>query len=471
MQKIILLCSLFFLSSCHMIHEKKMDIYILFSDDNYFNQSYRFLKENLSERDWRVMVSQQELFMEDLKCAIDSNRKSLETGEIPFDIFCEYVLPLRVYTEPVENWREDCINMYGYLKGERTGYVCDRINFRFMEQFRYGPRINSLPKSWSQLKKMTSGDCYDMAQAPIFPLRAIGIPATIDFIYGWGNANGLHAWDVAYIDGKMCPFMGIEEGPDTYSPFYVYDYFPDPTRSGYRYPPKVYRKTPVVNKEILSYRKILVEEDIPTILRDVNVRDVTSEYFFVKDVMIPYEGSESLAYLSVYNTNLWLPAVVTRTDKTGFLTFRDLNTNMLYLPSHYKNRQTISFDYPFILTDEGDIINLIPDENKKQPLTVVYLQPILFDYLNAKANEDKLPVNALIQMSKYDAFREQPINNAIYKLYYWSESGWEFLSEEKASDNKLYFTGLPYNALFRITKTGEPIGRCFTVEDNNMIWW
>jgi len=474
MKKLFIGMFLLMCIACSSSKEKEIEHYFKSTKDTYLIRSFSFLQENLSKSELDLLVRDKEFMIHDIERAVNTCREQLNKGELPFEIFCEYVLPVQVRGEPVENWREDCQREYAYLKGMRTGYICDQINYRFMNHFKYGDRISDTPRSWSQLKVMETGDCYDMVQAVIYPLRALGTPVTIDFTYGWGNANGMHAWNTVYINGKMQTFMGIERGPDTHDPFRVYHSFDNIENSAYRYPAKVYRKTPIPNKEILSLRKAMNDMHVPDILLDYKVRDVTEEYFQVKDISLAHELStkkNKVAYLSIYNDNKWQPAVATLVREGKPLVFEKIKTGMLYLPSTYSYSQVRAVDSPLILKENGEIEKLKANDGIKQELTVHFLQPVLLDYLKIQSNSSNYPVNTLIQMGLNNAYRSLPENGDTYILYYWSEEGWKRTGEEIAVDNKIHFTNIPSNALYQLTDQGGIIGRCFTIENGEMKWW
>jgi len=460
--------------ACSSSKEKEIERYFKSTKDTYLIRSFSFIQQSHSKSELDRLVEDKEFIIRDIETAVNTCREQLDNGKLPFEMFCEYVLPVQVMGEPVENWREDCQREYGRWKGMRTGYVCEQINYSFMNHFKYGERISNDPKSWTQLKEMKTGDCYDMVQAVIYPLRALGIPVTIDFTYGWGNANGMHAWNTVYIDGKMRPFMGIEGGPDSYDPFRVYHSFDNIKNSGYRYPAKVYRKTPIPNKEILSLRKAMNDMHVPDILMDYKVKDVTEEYFPVKNISLAHELStrkNKVAYLSIYNDNKWQPAVATIIKEGKPLVFEKLKTDMLYLPSTYSFSRVRAIDFPLILKGNGEIEKLEANNAIRQNLTVNFLQPVLFDYLKVQGNKSNYPVNALIQMGLNNCYRSLLENEHVYGLNYWCETGWERIAEEIADRNEIRFTNIPSNALYQLADQHGMIGRCFTIENGEMVWW
>lgn len=467
MSRSFLILFLFCLLGC--TKEQRIELHYAFCTNKYQKDAYYFLKKNYSDLE---LTNQQDLLIQDIENAIDTYEGKLICDNIPFDVFCEYTLPLQLFNEPVEDWRRDCMGKYEDLKILRTIETCDSINNRFKENFKFGKRTSLQFKSWTQLKEMQQGDCYDMTQAVVYPLRALGIPTTIDVIHGWGNTNGTHTWNVVYVDGKMRPFMGIEEGPETYNPFLVYKCIDDSTRSSYRYPPKIYRKTPIKNKEFIEIRTHLNDENCPNFLIDYRVKDVTEEYFNVCNVSLSHNlftNETKVAYLSIYNTNQWKPIAASIVEENKPLIFKNMRPNMLYLPSKY-TAQIKAIDYPFILDEDNRYRILKPKLNIRQQLTIDFLQPLLLDYLDVYVNVNSLPENAFQQMSTNNSFRKRPQAGKVYKLYYWEYDGWEKVGESIAGKN-IHFSQIPSNALLQLADQKYMIGRPFTIENNEMVWW
>lgn len=474
MKSLFILCLILVgATACEYTREERLKNQVSKTNDTLLINSIDFLLENLPTKTLDSLLIVDTFFINDIKQAVYTSKDSIIKGKIPFDIFAAYVLPIQATNEPIEYWREDCVKTFGHLKGLTTSTICDSINHWFKNRFHYGKRQYPFSTSWSQLKVMKQGDCFDMAQAPIFPLRALGIPATIDFTYAWGNANGAHLWNVVYIDGKMKPFMGIEEGPNTYNPFTAYFYSENPERSRYRYPAKIYRKTPVINKEIALFQTRLNKDQAPDFLTDSRVTDVTAEYFPVSSISLPMDVMENdnIAYLSIFNSERWKPIAASNIINNK-IEFKDLKRNMLYLPSFFENRQVLGFDYPFVLTDNGSIHKLMPSASSKENLTIHFLQPLLFDYLSVFNYPDIFSFNDLEKMAGHDQCRKIADEGRDYYLYIWDNNRWESFQKGTAKNRTISFNDLPSNALFHIADQNmKLVGRPFTIEKRKMIWW
>jgi len=212
--------------------------------------------------------------------------------DIPFDVFCEEILPYRVSTEPLENWREKVIASYAdfyksFVEDSTITIVeaCARLNDR-LPRFRLDKDFPAM--SYSQLMASTRGVCDHFVALAIFVMRAFGIPVTHDYTPRWPNDPLGHSWNsVRNNDGAHISFMGTEVNPG------------DPHQGSVRLKAKVYRQV-FANQQILPPDL----KNIPSALYNINNSiDVTSEYTGSADVKVPLLNSHlnetGYAFLSV----------------------------------------------------------------------------------------------------------------------------------------------------------------------------
>ena len=98
--------------------------------------------------------------------------------DIPFDVFCEEILPYRVSTESLENWREKVLasfaDLYQSFRDDTTGItsveacrrVCDQLPQFLLDK-------DFPPMNFSQLMASTRGTCANMVSLAIFVMRGI----------------------------------------------------------------------------------------------------------------------------------------------------------------------------------------------------------------------------------------------------------------------------------------------------------
>lgn len=283
-------------------------------DDSLLLQAGEFLLRSMSTERLEQILSKQEekefVLLNDLRLAVEQYRQQTIENDIPWDVFCEYVLPPQIYNEEYMAWREKCYANYLPLwKAERKVItICDSINRELSDGFVYSADCMNRVPNWLQFLTDKRGNCMNMSQIVLYPLRALCIPAAIDYVVAWGNVDGAHAWNVLYEGGKMIPFMGLEKVIG-YDPFLIYDYVLDTSKNAYRYPPKIFRRTLSVNKYYASlftrfHQRVAGYE----LFANLCFEDVTSEYLEVSDVFVKVKNQkEDLCTLSVFNAARWIP--------------------------------------------------------------------------------------------------------------------------------------------------------------------
>lgn len=443
------------------------------SQDTLCLNAYLFLQENAFRNEKLEMIEKKDFLIQDIELAVNSCRNALAEKKLSFPIFCNYVLPQRIFYEKPGNWRKFYRNYFAYLKGRPALEICDSINNKFKKRFQFGENAQPYQTiGWEALQSLSTGGCYLMAKSLIHPLRAMGIPTTIDFIHTWGNEKGAHCWNVIYLQGKMIPFMGRESNPGIYNPFLVHKDTLHPEQSTFRYPPKIFRKTYAINSELLQLRKEYPEAEISPLLKDIRVKDVTASYFPVSDIRLEksYYLQKEPAYLAVYGNNWEIAAIGCLHSDSVFL-FKNMKRNMLYIAARYENKKAQPLSYPFILREDGSIQQLKPTHKKTDRLTINFLYPLLSDHIHAWTHLDSLPKD-FFGSSLFTKYRRRPVNGKIYTLYYRDKQDWQIAGKISASLHRLFFASIPTNALFMLADAdGNFPGRCFTVEKGNIKWW
>ncbi|GHT61513.1 hypothetical protein AGMMS50239_12590 [Bacteroidia bacterium] len=267
---------------------------------------------------------------------------------IPFDTFCEEILPYRVSTEPLENWREKALASFAdpyrdFLKDASMTSVnaCIKINsllprFNLIEDF---PAM-----TYSQLMASAKGYYDNRTALAIFSMRALGIPVTFDITLRWSetpiSATG-HSWNsVRDSAGNHLSFMGAESNP-------IQDHLGNTLLKN-----KVYRR--MFAKQGHIHTEI---QHIPPELRD-NIMDISIEYTDMTDIEIPVKYQSKIqsgyAYLASQHNLEWHPVASGETDgKT--IRYRAVGKNNLYLPVHYINDVQTPAGDPFWLDNNGKI--------------------------------------------------------------------------------------------------------------------
>ncbi len=219
---------------------------------------------------------------------------------LSFDQFCEYILPYRGSSEPLEDWRETFWDKYAHIADSLDNpsdpiEVTALINDDIKSWFSFDPRyyLHPTDQGLSEMLENRMGRCEDMTNLTIYAMRANGLAVTSDYTPYWANTGNNHAWNaIVTADGNVVPFMGAEANPGKYNLAHKMA--------------KTYRKMFSEQKDNLIFQA-RKQEKVPRWLAGKNYKDVTSEYIDVSDVAIAFDpeapDSIDIAYLCVFNTS------------------------------------------------------------------------------------------------------------------------------------------------------------------------
>jgi hypothetical protein len=337
--------------------------------------------------------------------------------DIPFDVFCEEILPYRVANEPLENWREKVLAGFALLNssfkaqsGITVEEACSQINSQ-LPSFQLSQNIPDM--NYSMIMATTRGMCDEMAALAIFTMRALGIPVTKDYTLKWPGNDVGHSWNSVYAStGNHLSFMGTE--PQHHVQRDIYRHMDKS---------KVYRQTFVKQKHINAD-----SSDIPPVLHDRYMKDVTHEYFTPDtllrniggcEVEIPVKYSSSkntgYAYLASRGKNTWNIVGWGETD-TKTINFGMTGKNIVYLPLYCENGVQSPAHYPFRVYDNDSIHIFEPDTSNYRQFIVSEILPSTFDYMERMNN-------GLFEGANRDDFSDAEILHTIKKLdgtYFYS---------------------------------------------------
>ena len=154
-----------------------------------------------------------------IELAFQAWRETPWSKDIPFAVFCEEILPYRVSTEPLENWREKALATFADLYAAfrenpdiTTVEACIQLN-AILPRFRHGEHFPDM--CFTQLMTTTRGQSEAMTSLAIFSMRALGIPVSVDDTPQWPDNNFGHSWNSVYdtSTGQRISFMGAESNP------------------------------------------------------------------------------------------------------------------------------------------------------------------------------------------------------------------------------------------------------------------
>lgn len=254
-----------------------------------------------------------------------------------FDEFLHYVLPYRVGQEPIEvNKRKELFEEYSWVYDSLKTNSLDKVVSKIydMNRFRVISKrhpIYNYSYSFSQINHIKIADCTDITNYIVYILRAIGIPAGVDYTTKLGNTNrsgGAHTW-VFYLNNDNQ--KALNSGPVYFDLKKTYQLSSIP---------KVYRQ---------HYHK---KQEPPV--------EVTHLYRDVFDVDIPVIWNvdklrNNNVFLGIYdgNKNLFKIATAENINNDSVL-FKNMGNNIIYFP--YVNSPDNPINYPFELTKYGKVI-------------------------------------------------------------------------------------------------------------------
>ncbi len=369
---------------------------------------------------------------------------------LSFDQFCEYILPYRGSSEPLDDWRQYFIDEFSWLKDSITDpsdpvEAAILVNNSIKSWFRFDPIYYRHPTDQGIVEMLDSkaGRCEDMTNLAIFAMRANGIPVMSDFTPYWANSGNNHAWN-ATLNKKdsVIIFMGGGANPGEYG-------------LGGKLA-KVYRKTFAIQKNSLAERKDKWEK-VPPYLGSSNIRDVTSDYVSVKNIKIKLTeelpDSTKYAYICVFNSGEWKAIDYARVYGQK-ASFHNIGRGIAFLPAYYIDGSIVPAGNSFILTDSGKVI---------------YKKPDLKNLLTLKLISTTRKVTKDATDTSEKAFFE---NDRNYTLYYWNNK-WVKAGSKRAGDGPLVFEKAPSNAIFWLVAEGSRKDeRIFTIDKNGeQVWW
>jgi hypothetical protein len=288
-----------------------------------------------------------EYLINNIDLAFRAWRKRPWGKHIPFDVFCEDILPYRVGTEPLENWREKALVCFASMdsifsqSAISTVEACGIIN-DMLPRFRID---NDFPHmSFIQIMSSTRGTCDNMTALATFSMRALGIPVSVELTPKWVYHPTGHSWNAVRDSvGNYIPFMGAESNP-------YYSHQANMYRKS-----KVYRKTFAIQQNVPA-------ENVPSLLSKYqNIKDVSAEYEDLRDtvtIRLKYLPKASVKYVYLANKyrDRMYPVAWASIKKDSTVTFASIGKEVSYFPLYYyANDMHTPASEPFRIDQAGEM--------------------------------------------------------------------------------------------------------------------
>ncbi len=337
--------------------------------------AYRLQSSNNKLPD--VQYIKADYLINNIDLAFEMREKQPWGKDIPFDIFLEQVLPYRVSKEYLEDWRSIILEQYkGLIDSMQTipgidaMQACCMVNATLVDKWKGHFPISSIPPlNYTMLMESWSGNCKERSTLGVFVMRALGIPVTQEFTPQWPNRHMGHSWNTVYgTYGRQIVFMATDSDPG--KPHEA------DSKKG-----KVYRRTYQRQTESLAVQSRMM--NIPPLFCDPYFKDVSSEYFENTDVQMtlrnPVPFRPEYAYLSVFDNRQWVPVQWGKVDE-GKVCFPQMERGVVYLPLYHNNDNIYAADYPFLLTEQGEVRFLTPDTTQLQTVLLLRKYPLLMKW-------------------------------------------------------------------------------------------
>lgn len=292
-----------------------------------------------------IQVINADLLIENIDLAFKAWESRSWSKYYSFADFCEYILPYRIGTEPLEKWRKVYYERYNHvLDSLYQGTDVLKAAQEMIVYLRKEGFVNNRDGTYPNLGAMfllenRVGFCRDACDVASYVMRAIGIPVGIDNYITSPSYRLRHFWN-ALIDttGMSIPF----NYPDKIKVTRVEH---DNRKRG-----KVYRTCFGIQSE--KIKGIYKDKNVPVLFRNIFLRDVTKEYFPKNKVEFNVTDKNiDYAYLSIYDGQKYIPIDIS-VVKSGKAQFNNMEDSLVYYPSLIKEGVMEPAGYPFLLNNQ-----------------------------------------------------------------------------------------------------------------------
>jgi hypothetical protein len=336
-------------------------------------------------------------------------------AHLSFEQFKEWVLPYRIYDEPLQNWRAFFIEELDWLEDslDKPGdprEVCLLLNRVIAREFQFSHDLGFLPQlgpldTWKHM----SGTCYHRYYIFAMAARAIGLPLAIDFTLQYSEYPGSHSWTVLLDkDGTIKPFNGGENEIKFFEPAAC------PIGSGKV--TAIFRNTFGKNHESLSEQ--LAINQVPPSFRNSYMKRVTHEYpgMDKADIRFSLDGPlHEYAYLLSFTYGTGVKAVEYTRIKNYEAHFQHVGRDGIYLLAYYANEGFVPLAAPFILPEDAGSIRYV-QANRVQTENLVLYRKFPVKYTTREFAKGM--IGAKIQGANHPSFQHAVNLHEIEKPIY-----------------------------------------------------
>jgi len=200
--------------------------------------------------------------------------------KIPFDDFCEFVLPHKIMDEPKSNWRKFYLEknkkLIDYLLKNKIDdplEVCKILNDSLFKRYKFYDKLQLPYPNLIALYQNPIGQCLQRYSLYTAMARSIGLPIAIDFIPQYGNYPGSHNWVTLVQKNKFSFNAGEKWEP---AGFGGVKYF----RNVYSNSSNTAAKGPMSNPNVIDVSKEYTDRNIGNLTFGLNQMPPKALYLF-----------------------------------------------------------------------------------------------------------------------------------------------------------------------------------------------
>ena len=330
--------------------------------------------------------------------------------DIPFEDFCEYLLPYRVGHERIDScWisyyrnlvhkrirRVKLDSMAGF---DRLQTILKRMHDNYHIEIEYD-NIYEFGYRSCYLANLKKGTCTNYSELACLLFRSVGIPTCMDFTPLWANRSMGHDWNVLLVSPASVDTIGNLD----------YCFSAHTERPGFHVrnrkdrASKIYRQT--FSPQRTSLALIHGDEPVPAYFEDAFMKDVSHLYGLTSTVSVKLSSEERdkrFYYLMTFDNRDWQP--VAWTERRGdSLRFENVGKDLVCLIGKYDNGEMLPVSSPLFIHEDDTVESLTADKKAKQTVRV---------FRKYQKGDNIRRYSALLKGGRIEASNNRNFRNAV----------------------------------------------------------
>lgn len=324
------------------------------------------------------------LLIENIELAFEAWRTKPWAKHISYEQFREWILPYRIYDEPVQNWRPVLYEKYDIFLDslsdksdpkELARLVNTHIykNWKHLDNFNKFPHIPGI----NDVERYSGGICEHHYAFLVSILRSLGVACTIDYTPQWRHWVNKHSW-ISLIDKGGETIYFNAGNPN----FYYTKRVPLGAKGSTT---KVYRRSYTIQEKTPAY----FDEDglIPSEFAHNGSYDVTDEYTF-EQTALPVSFDEKITskvvYLEAFDQAYYKSVVAWTLCDGKNANFNNVGIPAVYIPGYFQGNVYYT-GLPLAIDDNQQITEIVASETETTDLYITRKNPVgdsMYVYIN-----------------------------------------------------------------------------------------